>query len=120
MDVFDLRSTLIEDYGSYIRSFIRIRDDRINNLVNAELEAGLLWPEPLIQLNPSFAPGCYIDDLESEGILHPECSNIFRIKQENQLLSESIALRLHRHQEDAIRTANKGEHYILTTGTRFR
>ena len=27
------------------------------------------------------------------------------------------ALRLHQHQEDAIRTAQRGESYVLTTGT---
>ena len=117
MDVFDLRTKLIDDYGSYIRSFIRIRDDRIGSLVDEELSAGLLWPEPLIQLNPSFAPGAYIDDLVSEGILHSECKEIFRIKRENQSASEGKPLRLHKHQEDAIRTANRGEHYVLTTGT---
>jgi len=117
MDVFDLRTKLIDDYGSYIRSFIRIRDDRIKGLVDEELDAGLLWPEPLIQLNPSFAPGSYIDDLVAEEILHVECSNIFRLKQENQSFSEGRPLRLHKHQEDAIRIAHKGEHYVLTTGT---
>ena len=37
--------------------------------VDAELEAGLLWPEPLVQLNPSFAPGGTIDDLVADGTL---------------------------------------------------
>ncbi len=117
MDVFDLRSKLIDDYGSYIRSFIRIKDDRIKSLVDEELDAGLLWPEPLIQLNPSFAPGSYIDDLVSEGVLHAECGNVFRLKQENQSVSQGRPLHLYKHQEDAIRIAHKGEHYILTTGT---
>lgn len=117
MDVFDLREKLITDYGSYVRSFIRIKDDRIRGLVDEELDAGLLWPEPLIQLNPSFAPGSYIDDLVAEDILHPECSNIFRLKQENRRASEGRPLRLHKHQEEAIRTAQQGEHYVLTTGT---
>ena len=117
MDVFDLRTKLINDYGSYIESFIRIRDDRIASLVDEELNAGLLWPEPLIQLNPSFAPGAYIGDLVGEGILHPECKDVFCIKRENQSASEGKSLRLHKHQEDAIRRANQGDHYVLTTGT---
>ena len=79
---------LNEDYGSYIKSFIRISDDRIRGLVDDELSAGLLWPEPLIQLNPSFAPGSYIDDLVTDEILHPECGNIFRLKEEDQPTSQ--------------------------------
>ena len=57
MDVFDLRRRLVEDYSSYIRSFIRIRDERIQAYVQESLENGLLWPDPLIQLNPSSEPG---------------------------------------------------------------
>ena len=63
MDVFELRERLIEDYGSYVRSFIRVRDPEIRRRVDEELDGGLLWPEPLIQLNPAFEPGEYIDDL---------------------------------------------------------
>ena len=44
MDVFNLRDALVNDYASYIRSFIRIADDRISTKVEAEMESGLLWP----------------------------------------------------------------------------
>ena len=54
MDVFELRKRLIGDYASFVSSFIRIRDSRIRNYVNEQLHSGLLWPEPLIQLNSSF------------------------------------------------------------------
>jgi hypothetical protein len=57
MNVFDLNRHLIHDYSSYIRSFIQIRDERIAQYAQECLENGLLWPEPLIQLNPSFQPG---------------------------------------------------------------
>ena len=63
MDVFALRDRLIEDYSSYIRSFINIQDQRVAEYVRQELERGLLWPDPLIQLNPSFEPGPWVDDL---------------------------------------------------------
>ena len=55
MDVFGLRERLVEDYEEYTRSFIAVRDTRVSETVDAELEGGLLWPEPLVQLNPSFA-----------------------------------------------------------------
>ena len=79
MDVFDLRSRLVEDYARYTRSFIKIADPAIRAKVDTELEAGVFWPEPLLQLNPTFRPGGTIDDLVSEGTLNPECAKIFRI-----------------------------------------
>src|SRR3954465_3401792 len=115
MNVFRLRDQLIAHYSDYVRSFIQIRDDRIREHVEQRLDDGMLWPDPLIQLNPSFEPGAWIDDLVEEGVLHRECARVFRIKQEAQ--DTGRKMRLHRHQEDAARTARRGESYVLTTGT---
>lgn len=57
MNVFDLRTNVIDDYAAYITSFINIRDTAIRAKVDEELENGLLWPELLLQLNPNFDPG---------------------------------------------------------------
>ena len=57
MDVFDLRNRLVNDYAEYTRSFIKIADARVHALVDQALKAGALWPEPLLQLNPTFQPG---------------------------------------------------------------
>ncbi|MHB9130416.1 MAG: DEAD/DEAH box helicase [Armatimonadota bacterium] len=114
MDVFGLRDQLITDYSAYVESFINIRDARIRGQVEDEMQKGLLWPDPLLQLNPSFEPGLWIDDLVSQNVLHPECSGIFRIKPKGE---PSRGLRLHKHQADAIEAAQSGESYILTTGT---
>jgi hypothetical protein len=78
LDVFALRDRLIGDYADYVRSFIEIRDSRIREQVQRELEAGRLWPDPLIQLNPGFEPGGSVDDLVAEGLLHDECRRIFQ------------------------------------------
>lgn len=115
MDVFRLRDSLISDYGSYVRSFISIQDERTRKTVEHALNGGLLWPEPLIQLNPSFEPGESIDELVDGGVLHPECRRIFRLKKNEG--SPGKPLRLHRHQSDAIRAAQTGANYVLTTGT---
>jgi ATP-dependent helicase YprA (DUF1998 family) len=115
MEVFELRDRLIDDYASYISSFIQIRDERIYNYVNQIMAEGLLWPDPLIQLNPSFMPGCWIDQLIDEGILHEEARRIFRIKSEKG--GEGDRLRLYKHQEEAVRIAQTGKNYVLTTGT---
>ena len=79
MDVFDLRDRLVSDYQSYTRSFIKIRDPRIDAFVDGLLNGEGFWPEPLLQLNPTFHPGGTVDDLVDQGILHRECSKIFRI-----------------------------------------
>jgi hypothetical protein len=57
MDVFDLRARLVADYQSYTRSFIKIRDMRIEKFVDDALTTGAFWPEPLLQLNPTFLAG---------------------------------------------------------------
>lgn len=57
MNVFELRQRLIEDYAEYTRSFLGIADGRIRALVDQHLADGLLWPHPLIQLNPAFRAG---------------------------------------------------------------
>ncbi len=80
MNVFKLRNRLVGDYASYISSFIQIRDERIKQYVDQQITQGLLWPDPLIQLNPSFEPVGSIDELVDEGVLSPECKKVFRIK----------------------------------------
>ena len=115
MDVFQLRNQLIKNFSSYIKSFIKIENKRINDLVENEFKEGLLWPPPLIQLNPSFEYGNTIDELCNEDILHEECRRIFRIKKNE--IPKGLPLKLYIHQADAIRTASKGENYVLTTGT---
>jgi very-short-patch-repair endonuclease len=116
MDVFDLRKQLVEDYGKYTRSFINIADPRIKAKVDGELDEGALWPEPLLQLNPTFLPGGTIDALVADGVLHPECNRIFRIdKTESDGVGKPLLL--HTHQARAIRKAREGKSYVLTSGT---
>ena len=116
MDVFDLRSRLVADYQSYTRSFIKIRDSRIAEHVDNALNAGAFWPEPLLQLNPTFLPGGTIDDLVKQSVLHPERARIFRIdKSDNDFTGKQLLL--HTHQREAIVQAMGGRSYVLTSGT---
>jgi ATP-dependent helicase YprA (DUF1998 family) len=116
MDVFALREALVGEYRRYAESFLTIRDPRVEEHVRRELDEGLLWPEPRIQLNPSFEPGGWIDELVDRGILHDECRHIFRKGKEGPA-DVGTRLRLHRHQADAIDAAATGASYVLTTGT---
>ena len=115
MDVFELRKTVVDEYSAYIKSFLRIKGPEIKRFVDDELESGRLWPDPLVQLNPSFEPGETIDDLVARGVLAPECQRIFR--RDKDEAGFGLPLRLHRHQQDAIEVAGRGGSYVLTTGT---
>src|SRR3972149_579103 len=117
MDVFALRDHLIQDYHSYISSFIQIRDPHLRRFVNQSLGEGLLWPDPLIQLNPSFELGHYIDELADEGLLGKVCKYIFRRK--NAQNPSGSPLRLHKHQDHAVRTARTACIHRPPTGTSF-
>jgi hypothetical protein len=63
MNIFDFRRRLVDDYGDYTRGFLQVREPRLRDFINRQLDAGVLWPEPLIQLNPAFEPGESIDEL---------------------------------------------------------
>lgn len=115
MDVFEFRKKLIVAYEQFSRSFTKILADDMKDYVDEAYGKGRFWPAPLIQLNPSFVSGGLINDLVAEGLLHPECRNIFRIQKEPGSLG--IPMKVHKHQEEAIRIAQRGESYVLTTGT---
>lgn len=122
MDVFQLRDEIIcGDYASYTSSFIEIEDDRIRREVDEKFKAGLLWPEPLLQLNPAFAPGGSVAELVRQGILDPACEKLFRLGKSDtgshDTGSSGISMQLYRHQAEAIAAARSGENYVLTTGT---
>ncbi|MCY4191670.1 MAG: DEAD/DEAH box helicase, partial [Rhodospirillaceae bacterium] len=115
MDVFAFREELVAEYARFSRSFAKIRAEDISREVDAAYAEGRFWPAPLIQLNPNFEPGGWIDELVAEGTLDPECEKIFRIKHEDDTFGKRLLL--HRHQTDAISIARRGESYVLTTGT---
>ncbi len=80
MDVFAFREDLISEYKRFSRSFTKIKAKDISDEVDAVYDNGDFWPDPIIQLNPNFEPGGYVDDLVSDGTLDAECAKIFRIK----------------------------------------
>ena len=117
MNVFDLRDRLVRDYASYTRSFIKIADSRISHTVESALNSGASWPEPLLQLSPTFLPGGTIDELVADGTLHSECAKIFRIDKSDTDHTGKPLL-LHTHQREAILKATREKKsYVLTSGT---
>lgn len=115
MDVFKIHQEVISDYSEYTQSFIKIADARISKKVRTGIEDGLLWPEPLLQLNPSFEPGRSIEQLVAAKTIHSECGQIFRIKSEQDPHGKTLCL--HTHQQQAIEAYLRDEPYVLTTGT---
>ncbi|MBW3635341.1 MAG: DEAD/DEAH box helicase [Armatimonadetes bacterium] len=113
MNVFSLRDRVIEDYENYVRSFVSIQNPAIRAVVDAEMNNGRLWPQPLLALNPAFEPARDVEALCRDGVLHPECARIFRRNKSKG----GEALRFHLHQEQAIEVARTGAPYVLTTGT---
>lgn len=117
MNIFDLRQKLIDDYSSYIKSFIEVRNQRIHDYVEEKLfQRSLLWPEPLIQMNPLFEAGLSIDELVDQGILHPACRAIFR-RSKHPTQPSGRSMSLYKHQQEAVELARRSHSYVLTTGT---
>ncbi len=111
MSIFDLRNAVIDEYRSYISSFLLIQDERIRDFVSEELiEKGALWPPALLQLNPAYRRAKTVEQLVSEGKLHPGCADIFRDKEGNSIT-------LFQHQLEAIETALEGKGFVVTSGT---
>lgn len=90
MDLFALREELVAEYEWFSRSFAKIRAEDISREVDAAYDAEHFWPAPLIQLNPNFEPGGYIDDLVADGTLDAECAKVFRLKRGDNTFAEHL------------------------------
>jgi len=72
MNILHFHHDLIENYKKYIKSFINIKDPGIREFVDKEIQDKRLWPEPLIQFNPTFENGKTIEELKSDPALTSE------------------------------------------------
>ncbi len=106
MDIFALRDQIVDNYQRYYRSLIKIQDAWIERFVQQELDKGLVWPDAVLQLNPSYEPAHTLEELAQQGIITPETARFF-----------GPQLRLYHHQEAAIHKAARGESYVVSTGT---
>lgn len=105
MNIFHTHAQIVQDYGTYIRSFLNIADPQIKELVESELSQGKLWPEPLLQFNPSFEMAGSVEELTKTSPLHPALADIFK------------GYSLYRHQAEAIRLGVENQNFIVTSGT---
>ncbi|ARS40727.1 hypothetical protein CA265_14105 [Sphingobacteriaceae bacterium GW460-11-11-14-LB5] len=105
MDILNFHKKLIGNYKDYIQSFLNIKDKDLNTFVEGEISSGKLWPEPLIQFNPTFEPGVELEELVVQGRIHQKMKDIFK------------GYRLHRHQQEAILLGVEDKEFVVTSGT---
>ena len=115
MDTFEFRRRLVAEYAAFTRSFTRIKAEDLRSFVDAAYASQRYWPPPLVQVNPNFKTGGRVEALARPGGLHAECARIFRAGK--TAASAGVSLTLFKHQEEAIDFAQRGESYVLTTGT---
>ncbi|MCC9157764.1 DEAD/DEAH box helicase [Streptomyces parvulus] len=116
MDVFGVHHDLIAEYEAFTSSLVAVRDPDIESHLAGERERKTRWPDPKLALNPTFRSGGTVASLCDDGLLHPMCREYFRHKKH---LNDpgSRTLSLHQHQREAIAVADRGDSYVLTTGT---
>jgi superfamily II DNA/RNA helicase len=105
MNIFEFHKKLIENYKSYIGSFLHIKDPFIRDFVKQAFANNHFWPEPLIQFNPTFEKAKPLSYYIQKGVLHPELGFIFE------------GYNLYRHQIEAIELGVNGKEFIITSGT---
>lgn len=105
MNVFDIHAGIIKDYANYIGSFINIADEAIATVVRSDLAEGKLWPQPLLQFNPSYEMAGGIAEIARAGTVHRDLADIFK------------GYSLYQHQLAAIKLGTKGEDFVVTSGT---
>lgn len=105
MDILNFHKKLIDNYKTYIQSFLNIKDPKILNFVDDEIGNKKLWPEPLVQFNPTFETGKSFPSLIDEAHLNSKIDKIFP------------EYELYKHQEEAILLGASGKEFIVTSGT---
>jgi hypothetical protein len=116
LDVFSLRDTVVGEYKKFATSFTTIHAEDIRQQVEAIYARDRYWPEPLIQINPSYKRSTTIDELVADGVLEAKTAEIFRTPPTAEAPRGEV-LALYKHQEQAVALASQGESYVVTTGT---
>ena len=109
-NIFDLHKDILDDYKLYIDSFINIADSKIREKVISEFDSGNLYPQPLVQFNPSFESGGKVEDLVSNGVLVDDFNSIFYDE-------TGGSWSIYKHQSEAIIKGNEGKGFVVTSGT---
>ena len=104
-DFFRLHDDIMSQYKSFANSFVDIDDTQILEALKAYGDEKSMWPDPLIQFNPSYQEGCSLKQLVDEGLLDPKMDKIFS------------GFHLYKHQAEALRLGAQGKDFAVTSGT---
>ena len=107
-----LRETLVR----YLTTTVGVSEDHpgLAQRIRGELEKGAaLVKGPYLEALPDFEKGRAIKDLCETGVFHPDWSKLSSGQHGAHLWSR----RLHSHQDRAIALGQKGENYLVATGT---
>ena len=110
LDAFSLWDEVIGTYRDYVQGFIKIGDPRVADEVDAALASGNLWPEPWVQINPTYKLEADTRRLIEEGVFDPEAFGAFSD-------GTGEPWQFYTHQVEAFRRAEAGRPFVMTTGT---
>lgn len=113
-NVFNFRDKLIDEYSAFSRSFVTIAATDIKSFVEQQYAEGRYWPQPLIQINPNYQRKQTVQELATQGVLHPVCGEIF---QTGKAGGKPDPLYLYKHQIEALAKGQGRQSYVVTTGT---
>jgi superfamily II DNA/RNA helicase len=105
MNIFQFHKNVISEYSDYINSFIDIKDEQIKTIVSEQLASQKLWPDPLIQFNPSYEKSDSVESLCSQGVIVDELLHMFK------------GFQLYKHQVEALKLGTTDKDFIVTSGT---
>ncbi len=101
MNPFDVLAHVQQQYRTYVQTFQRFQNPRIEQWIGERIADGtLLWKPPYVQISRPFAPGDTFEALVAEGILHPRTPGVFRRAVDDPT---SPPITPFRHQTEAIR-----------------
>jgi len=107
-----LSNEIKKSYLRYLTTTFKIRNKKIRDLFNKEVENFSFINGPYLEATPPFKPGCYIEELLEENVLNKNFSKfiyeIFPYLKNNPL---------YLHQEKAIRKVTNNENVVVVSGT---
>src|SRR5688572_2144366 len=77
LDAFALREEVIGTYRDYVKGFIKISDPLVAEKVDEALASGNLWPEPWVQINPTYKLEANTDELIDRGLFDADARPSF-------------------------------------------
>ena len=112
MNPFKSFEDLKSAYSSYIQTFQKFKDKRIEEFVDSKsLDGKLLWQDPIIQISKRFKDGKTLNEYVKDGILIKNCLSVFVDKNDQPI-------KPYYHQSEAIDiVSEKNQNLIVTTGT---